>query len=231
MSARPRRRRHPSRRRGGDATSGMATARARRRARPRASGIRPATCRRSRARNRAGRSAAARASSAGRVLPVDAGEIGVRERVEGVEIGRLRAPARAPLSSRWLRQKARSKAGSPNQAHSASRKTGPSGPFRMFFGLTSPWTSARLVVSVVRAIASRRAGEVGMRPGGRAQIGLDADRLEGGVMGEGGAGSPGRRRCANGSARGRARPRRRRPGRPRPAAARPSIRGTSSGGR
>ena len=72
--------------------------------------------------------------------------------------GRSRRENRRPprrfhrhFSSRWLRQKARSKAGSPYQAHSASRNTGPRGPIRMFFGLTSPWTSARRVRAVVSA--------------------------------------------------------------------------------
>ena len=60
------------------------------------------------------------------------------------------------FSSRWLRQNARSNAGSPHQAHSASRNTGPSGPRSMFFGLTSPCTSARLLAWVVATRAWKR---------------------------------------------------------------------------
>ena len=67
------------------------------------------------------------------------------------------------FSRRWLRQKARSKAGSPYQAHSASRKTGPRGPTRMFFGLTSPWTSAMRRAAVRATARSSVGASVGMR--------------------------------------------------------------------
>src|SRR6218665_652899 len=55
------------------------------------------------------------------------------------------------LSSRWLRQNARAKAGSPHDAHSASSRIGPSAPGRMFLGLTSPCTKARRGVQVVES--------------------------------------------------------------------------------
>ena len=58
------------------------------------------------------------------------------------------------------------KAGSPHQAHSASRNTGPSGPTRMFFGLTSPCTSARLFACV----AATRACSAAARSGWRAAV-------------------------------------------------------------
>ena len=59
----------------------------------------------------------------------DAGQIGSRP----ARRSSRETPARAGgvhrhFSSRWLRQKARSNAGSPYQAHSASRNTGPVGP-------------------------------------------------------------------------------------------------------
>ena len=97
-----------------------------------------------------------------------------------------RPPARfhRHLSSRWFRQKARSKAGSPYQAHSASRNTGPRGPIRMFFGLTSPWTSARRVRAVVCASRPSGAGEIGMRADRGDQIRLDAQRVKAVVGGE-----------------------------------------------
>ena len=96
-----------------------------------------------RARNSAGQSAAARLPPAPPAAPSHAAEIGVARARRRRRGSPPRRPARRRhLRSKWLRQKARSKAGSPYQAHSASRKTGPSGPARMFFGLTSPWTSA-----------------------------------------------------------------------------------------
>ena len=88
------------------------------------------------------------------------------------------------FSSRWLRQNARSNAGSPHQAHSASRNTGPSGPRRMFFGLTSPCTSARLLAWVAATRASSARRQVGMRAAGRHQVGLQADVVEDPVGGE-----------------------------------------------
>ena len=82
------------------------------------------------------------------------GKIGVAQFVEGDRAdSAARAGTARHLRRRWLRQKARSKAGSPYQAHSASRKTGPCGPVMMFFGLTSPWTRA----------TRRRGGPVGER--------------------------------------------------------------------
>ena len=62
-----------------------------------------------------------------------------------------------------MRQNATSKAGSPNQAHSASRITGPCGPSRMFFGLTSPWTRATRVDAVRSASSYRRSATSGLR--------------------------------------------------------------------
>src|SRR6185312_907299 len=64
---------------------------------------------------------------------------------------------------RWLRQKARSKAGSPYHAHSASRNTGPRGPARMFLGLTSPCTRQTLVAAVLSTRASSLAFSAGCR--------------------------------------------------------------------
>ena len=93
-----------------------------------------------------GSSAAARRSSAAARLPVDA----ARGRPRPARRSRRGSRACAGgvhrhFSSRWLRQKARSNAGSPHHAHSASSSTGPRGPTRMFFGLTSPCTSASCV--------------------------------------------------------------------------------------
>ena len=56
----------------------------------------------------------------------------------------------------------------------------------MFFGLTSPWTSARLVARVVCSERVEAGGEGGVRPPCRAQVRLDPDRLERVVMREGG---------------------------------------------
>ena len=74
------------------------------------------------------------------------------------------------LSSRWLRQNARSNAGSPHHAHSASSSTGPSAPIRMFFGLTSPWTSATLA-SLRRRAPAARAPARGPDGGARSRAG------------------------------------------------------------
>ena len=109
-------------------------------------------------------------------LPVDARRDSAGERVErSEEARRVAAGVHRHLSSRWLRQKARSKAGSPYQAHSASRNTGPSAPIRMFFGLTSPCTSARFVAARRRDQLLERRREVGMArarsPAGRARGG------------------------------------------------------------
>ena len=51
-------------------------------------------------------------------------------------------------------QKATSNAGSPMQAVSASRNTGPCGPDRMFLGLMSPCISA-IRAAAMRAASSR----------------------------------------------------------------------------
>ena len=114
-----------------------------------ASGTRPATCRpRARAAGPAA-GVAARCSRPAARLPVDAGQVGRRRARRSTAGTPCAAPGtHRPFSSRWFRQNARSKAGSPYQAHSASRNTGPCGPTRMFFGLTSPCTSASLVCAV-----------------------------------------------------------------------------------
>ena len=70
------------------------------------------------------------------------------------------------FSSRWLRQNARSNAGSPHHAVSASRNTGPPAPIMMFFGLTSPWTRARWVAAVV----ATRCSSAGARSGWRRAV-------------------------------------------------------------
>ena len=113
--------------------------------------IRPATCRR---RGRASAPAAAPPRAARRLarLPVDGARYAPPARERGQEAA-VAAGVHRHFRSRWLRQKARSNAGSPHHAHSASSKTGPAGPIRMFLGLTSPWTSARLVAAVVATSA------------------------------------------------------------------------------
>ena len=101
---------------------------ARRRAALRRSGTRPATCRPPAP--AAGPGSSARGALLQRVgsLPVDAGQVGRGQRVEAGQEGRRPPPGvHRHFSSRWFRQKARSKAGSPHQAHSASRNTGPCG--------------------------------------------------------------------------------------------------------
>ena len=57
-------------------------------------------------------------------------------------------------------------------------RPGPSGPIRMFFGLTSPCTSARLVASVRSRKRAEPARKRRMRASGRAQVGIDPDRFE-----------------------------------------------------
>ena len=113
-------------------------------------------------------------------LPGDAREIGLGERVEAGEEARARAAGvHRHFSSRWFRQKARSKAGSPYQAHSASRNTGPLGPDQDVL-------RADVAVherALGRARAARRGGagrsaSAGMAPAVAEEIGLEADRME-----------------------------------------------------
>jgi hypothetical protein len=54
----------------------------------------------------------------------------------------------------------------------------------MFFGLTSPCTSARLVGRCHRRQPLERHCAVGVRAGGREQVRLEADRVEDGVRRE-----------------------------------------------
>ena len=98
-----------------------------------------------RARNSAGRSCAARCSRAAAgsqstparyAPPIASNDASSSCATDGTH---------SVFNSRWLRQKARSKAGSPNHAHSASRNTGPRAPSRIFFGLTSPCTTVSFV--------------------------------------------------------------------------------------
>ena len=95
---------------------------------------------------------------------------------------RLARGTQRHLSSRWFRQKARSKAGSPYQAHSASRNTGPAGRPGCSSGSRrrAPGTAV-----AVRALLQR--GELSsgaMRVAGREQVGLEADGVEDRVGGE-----------------------------------------------
>ena len=135
-----------SRRRSAQQGAGHAAAPARDRARRRR--IRPATCRRC--------ARAAGPAAAPRRVPRCARAAPSRRRsryaparaANAARKSLVAAGVQRHFSSRWLRQKARSNAGSPHQAHSASRRTGPVGPMRMFFGLTSPCTSAILLACV-----------------------------------------------------------------------------------
>ena len=156
--ARRRRRRRGERRVGAAARRRRA---ARARGRPRRRCTRPATCRRrapaaapAAAPRRAARSPRAAPSRRHRGTPLASASNDARNAAVAAGVQRH-------FSSRWLRQKARSNAGSPHHAHSASRKTGPVGPMTMFFGLTSPWTSTRFVAAVVatsRSSAGARSG-------------------------------------------------------------------------
>ena len=78
----------------------------------------------------------------------------------------------------WLRQKARSKAGSPNHAHSASKKTGPNAPQRMFFGLTSPCTKASFVLRSHLDKGLKLHGAIGMNLCRRAEVRFQPDGEE-----------------------------------------------------
>ena len=131
---------------------------------PPRSDTRPATCRR-RARGTARAAAAPCAPRARRAAPRrrrrDSASASTSKQRE--EIARAPCGAHRHFSSRWFRQNARSNAGSPYQAHSASRNTGPRGPIRMFFGLTSPCTRARLVRRGGLDQGVQRVGAVGMR--------------------------------------------------------------------
>ena len=97
-----------------------------------------------------------------------------RERSRARHCGR-----HTPFSSRWLSTNARSNAGSPYHAHSASRITGPAGPIRMFFGLKSPCTSTRFG-SCGRRDQRRepRARGPACARGGRDEVRLEANRVE-----------------------------------------------------
>ena len=132
-----------------------------------------------RARNSAGRSEAARASFAlgsSQSTPRDrrrrAPRSAERERS-------CRDPTRAPFRRRWLRQNARSKAGSPNHAHSASRKDRtPAGPRGCSSG--SRRHGRARAATRQRPVRERHktGGERWMRARRRAQVGLDPDRFE-----------------------------------------------------
>ena len=152
-----------------------ARARTRSLSRLRRSGTRPATCRRpARGRGRAaGRPRAPRARRAApRRRPRDRPRPARRSRRGSAAAA---AGVHRHFSSRWLRQKARSKAGSPYQAHSASRNTGPSGPDQDVLGADVAVDQGELGR---RGAAARRAqrlarGPVRARrsPAGRARAG------------------------------------------------------------
>ena len=159
-----------------------------------------------RARNRPGSSAAARASSRAARLPVDA----ARGRRAASASKQARKPAAAGgvhrhFSSRWLRQKARSKAGSPYQAHSASRNTGPSRADQdvlradVAVHQRDAWS-----LPCVATSASSAAARSGWRARGGEQVGLEADGVEDRVGRELGGEPRPRRRSRRGCAPARA---------------------------
>ena len=156
-----RRRRRRGARRAGAAARRRRAARARDRRRRRCT--RPATCRR-RARA-AARAAAPRrgARSPSRGSQSTASRYAAASASNAARNAAVAAGVHRHFSSRWLRQNARSNAGSPHHAHSASRNTGPSAPITMFFGLTSPWTSARFVAAVVATSCSSAGARSGWR--------------------------------------------------------------------
>ena len=139
---------------------------------------RPAICRRCAPATGRAAGAAMRALDRRAVLPVDVGEIGGGQRVEtGEEAGGARGFHRH-FSSRWLRQKARSKAGSPYQAHSASRNTGPFGRPGCSSGRRRHGRARACSAAVVSTSAAARRRDRGWRCGGEFQIGLEPDGAE-----------------------------------------------------
>ena len=123
-------------------------------------------------------------ASARRRLPVRRARSRRRVSASKLAISASRMRGRcAAFSRKWFRQNARSKAGSPNQAHSASSSTGPCGPSRMFFGLTSPCTSTRRVAAV-RSTSASRVGQRRVHARRLHQVGLQPQRVEVRVGGE-----------------------------------------------
>ena len=84
------------------------------------------------------------------------------------------------MSTRWLRKKPRSKAGSPACAHSKSSRIRPPACTRMFLGLKSPRTSVRSSSGSVHGGDQRvdARGQVRMPPRGRPVVGIDPQLVE-----------------------------------------------------